>query len=202
MKGIEKPSSNSPTQNIFLPQHIRCMLDYIHNYGSNCKISESMDKLSPELNNENIQNNRSNRRDKENKNSSMDIEDIKAGIVIRDSQQAVVIRSHDEEPFNLQSNRLLRLDEASIKQWARELLIAIHSSHGRCIILGDLHSKNILLGDKGQQLLTYFYQNDRLCSNSYAHKDVNSIALAGQTIIGKAGSDINVSERQIDAQLP
>uniref|UniRef100_A0A1B0GED2 Protein kinase domain-containing protein n=1 Tax=Glossina morsitans morsitans TaxID=37546 RepID=A0A1B0GED2_GLOMM len=224
MKGIEKPSSNSPTQNIFLPQHIRYMvdlvaffqneqkiflllkvaqggrlLDYIHNYESNCKTSESMDKLFPELNNENIRNNRSNRSDKENENSSMDIEDIvknskqllksvahtlkesvdRAG----DSQQAVVvIRSHDEEPLNIQTNRLLRLPEASIKQWARELLIAIHSLHEKGIILGDLHSNNILLGDKGQLLLTYFYQNESLCSNSYVHKGVNSIALGGHFV--------------------
>ncbi|KAL9872191.1 ribosomal protein S6 kinase-like 1 isoform 1-T1 [Glossina fuscipes fuscipes] len=223
MKGIEKPSSNSPTQSIFLPQQIRNMvdlvaffqneqkiflllkvaqggrlLDYIHNYESNCKKSQSMDKLFPELNNENIQNNR---RDEENGNSSMEIEDIvknskqllksvahtlntlkesvdKAG----DSQLAPAIKNHGDEPLDIQNNKLLRLPEASIKQWARELLIAIHSLHEKGIILGDLHSNNILLGDKGQLLLTYFYQNESLCSNSYVHKAVNSVALGGHFV--------------------
>ncbi|XP_055375180.1 ribosomal protein S6 kinase delta-1 [Condylostylus longicornis] len=50
--------------------------------------------------------------------------------------------------------------EVSVKQWARELVVAIDSLHSKGVILGDLHPDNILLGSKGQLLLSYFHQNE------------------------------------------
>uniref|UniRef100_A0A1A9X222 Protein kinase domain-containing protein n=1 Tax=Glossina brevipalpis TaxID=37001 RepID=A0A1A9X222_9MUSC len=227
MKGIEKPSSNSPTQSIFLPQHVRYMVDlvaffqneqkiflllkfaqggrlfdYICNYERNCKKPESMDKLFPELSNDkDIRNNRNNQRDEENSSISMDTEDIvkcskqllkSVDHTLKESvdgagtcQSAPAFESHDDIPL-IQYNKL---PEASIKQWARELLIAIHSLHEKGIILGDLHSDNILLGDKGQILLTYFYQNEGFCSDGYIHKELSPRALSGHFVAPEKSSN-------------
>ncbi|XP_037950261.1 ribosomal protein S6 kinase delta-1 [Teleopsis dalmanni] len=75
-----------------------------------------------------------------------------------------------------------RLPEASIKQWARELAVAIQSLHENGIILSDLHMKNLLLGSKGQLQLSYFYQNEGLEASNNVQKALSMEAIEGHYV--------------------
>lgn len=52
------------------------------------------------------------------------------------------------------------LPTSTVRQYCAELVCAIDDLHSHGIICGDLSLNNILLGDKGQLLLTYFYRNE------------------------------------------
>lgn len=54
----------------------------------------------------------------------------------------------------------VRLPEASIRIWASEIVHAVASLHAMGIICRDLNPNNILLGDHGHVLLSYFSQWD------------------------------------------
>ncbi|XP_055678423.1 ribosomal protein S6 kinase delta-1 [Lutzomyia longipalpis] len=49
------------------------------------------------------------------------------------------------------------IPEGCVRQWARELVIAVDALHRHNVICCDLHPDNLLLGSGGQLLLTYFY---------------------------------------------
>lgn len=76
-----------------------------------------------------------------------------------DSQDKEVSLQNTKDCENtLESTRTqYQIPEGCIKQWARELVIAIDALHAQNIILGDLTIDNVLLGSNGQVLLTYFY---------------------------------------------
>jgi hypothetical protein len=66
--------------------------------------------------------------------------------------------------------------DGSIKQWARELIVAIQSLHSHSIICGDLSMNNLLLGSNGGQLLlTYFYRRDK--NNEEIQESLNKWAI-------------------------
>ncbi|KAL7744310.1 hypothetical protein ACLKA6_001703 [Drosophila palustris] len=193
MKGIEKPASNSPTQSIFLPQRVPYMTqllayfqsdqkiflllkqaeggrlyDYIQSYTPTASKCSDYADLFPE--------------------EQPLTADSDVGDLVRSSQQLLKSVSHTLS--TLQAGALTprhsrlkstpkRLPEACLRQWACELALAIHSLHGKGVILRDLHMENILLGNSGQLMLTYFYQNEGLSSDdNYVHKALSLVALA------------------------
>uniref|UniRef100_A0A336MVP7 CSON008055 protein n=1 Tax=Culicoides sonorensis TaxID=179676 RepID=A0A336MVP7_CULSO len=52
------------------------------------------------------------------------------------------------------------LPSITVRQYCAELVCAIEDLHSHGIVCGDLSLDNILLGDKGQLQLTYFYRNE------------------------------------------
>ncbi|CAH1792119.1 unnamed protein product [Owenia fusiformis] len=50
----------------------------------------------------------------------------------------------------------VKLPEACVRQWAAEIIVAVDHLHSRGIICMDLHPDNILLGERGHVMLTYF----------------------------------------------
>lgn len=64
------------------------------------------------------------------------------------------------------------LPTTTVRQYCAELVCAIDDLHSHGIVCGDLSLDNILLGDKGQLQLTYFYRNEtRLsCPSEKAQK--------------------------------
>ncbi|XP_032294838.1 ribosomal protein S6 kinase-like 1 [Drosophila virilis] len=190
MKGIEKPASNSPTQSIFLPQRVpyMCQLlayfqsdqkiflllkqaeggrlfDYIQSYTPTASKCGDYADLFPA---------------EQPLTTDSDVTDL-----LRNSQQ--LLRSVSHTLSTLQAGTLTprrlktgakRLPEVCLRQWACELAVAVHSLHGKGVILRDLHMENILLGKSGQLMLTYFYQNEGLSSDdNYVHKALSLVAL-------------------------
>lgn len=193
MKGIEKPASNSPTQSIFLPQRVPYMTqllayfqsdqkiflllkqaeggrlyDYIQSYSPrNTKCSNYADLFPVE--------------EQPSLTTESEVSDL-----LRNSQQLLKSVSHTLSTFQAgaltprreKANASRRFPETCLRQWATELAVAIHSLHGKGVILRDLHMENILLGKSGQLMLTYFYQNEGLSSDdNYVHKALSMLAL-------------------------
>lgn len=64
-------------------------------------------------------------------------------------------------PFTLpHASRVRLLPATTVRQYCAELVCAIEDLHSHGIVCGDLSLENILLGDKGQLQLTYFYRNE------------------------------------------
>ncbi|KAH8276253.1 hypothetical protein KR026_008271 [Drosophila bipectinata] len=205
MKGIEKPASHSLTQSIFLPQKVPYMVqllayfqseqkiflllrhaeggrlyDYLQSYTPTGSKSVNYGELFPVETQE----------EQQHLTADSDVSDL-----VRSSQQ--LLRSVSNTLSNLQAGvptpKKLKSDicriwskpipEQCLRQWACELAIAIHNLHGKGVILRDLHMANILLGAKGQLLLTYFYQNEGLSSDdNYVHKALSFDALANHFV--------------------
>ncbi|KAH8295044.1 hypothetical protein KR018_006296 [Drosophila ironensis] len=207
MKGIEKPASHSLTLSIFLPQQVPYMVqllaffqseqkiflllrqaeggrlyDYLQSYtptGSKCvNYTELFPAEEPEVPEEPPL------------TADSDVSDL-----VRSSQQ--LLKSVSNTLSNLQAGvptpkkqkanaariRSKPIPEQCLRQWACELAIAIHSLHGKGVILRDLHMANILLGAKGQLLLSYFYQNEGLSSDdNYVHKALSLEALGNHFV--------------------
>lgn len=53
-----------------------------------------------------------------------------------------------------------RIPEACVRQWAKELIVAVDALHSKKIMLGHLDAHNLLLGKNGQLLLTYYHYRD------------------------------------------
>ncbi|ALC47875.1 CG7156 [Drosophila busckii] len=190
MKGIEKPASNTPTQSIFLPQHVPYMTqllayfqseqkiflllkyaeggrlyDYIQSYEPQVNRSSNYAELFPA---------------EQPLTADSDISDL-----LRNSQQLLKSVTHTLSTFQAgalapkrEPAMVQHLPEACLRQWACALAIAIHSLHGKGVILRDLHMENLLLGSNGQLLLTYFYQHEGLNSDdNYVHKALSLVAL-------------------------
>ncbi|XP_017040091.1 ribosomal protein S6 kinase delta-1 [Drosophila ficusphila] len=212
MKGIEKPASHSLTQSIFLPQQVPYMVqllayfqseqkiflllrqaeggrlyDYLQSYTPTGSKSVNYGELFPS--------------DEEQEQKQKEVEeqpltaDSEVSDLVRSSQQ--LLKSVTNTLSNLQAgvatpkkqkadaNRIRSkpIPEQCLRQWACELAIAIHSLHGKGVILRDLHMANVLLGAKGQLLLTYFYQNEGLSSDdNYVHKALSFEALANHFV--------------------
>ncbi|XP_017034374.1 ribosomal protein S6 kinase-like 1 isoform X1 [Drosophila kikkawai] len=206
MKGIEKPASNSLTQSIFLPQEVPYMVkllayfqsdqkiflllrqaeggrlyDYLQSYTPTSSKCVDYAELFPAEQEER----------QEPLTAESDVSDL-----VRSSQQ--LLKSVSNTLSNLQAGLVTHrkrgayldgvarnkpIPEQCLRQWACELAIAIHSLHGKGVILRDLHMANILLGDKGQLLLTYFYQNEGISSDdNYVHKALSLEALANHFV--------------------
>ncbi|XP_050341382.1 ribosomal protein S6 kinase delta-1 [Bactrocera neohumeralis] len=261
MKGIEKPSSNVPTQTVFLPQHVPFMVDllaffqseqkiflllnhaeggrlydYVRSYtptvasrGSNyfsALFPDDVDSQTSNITNasavvaESFYNDNNGYEEdtrlsstaKANDQLIVPSESEEFRELVRSSHkllQSVSKTLHQIKQLeditqetdkmggtsfrNLecQSSPLMnksiikhsKIPEASLKQWMRELAVAIHSLHGKGVILSDLRMDNLLLGSKGQLLLTYFYQNEGLSdSDNYMHKAYSQTALDGHYV--------------------
>ncbi|KAH8384006.1 hypothetical protein KR009_011695 [Drosophila setifemur] len=210
MKGIEKPASHSLTQSIFLPQQVPYMVqllgyfqseqkiflllrqaeggrlyDYLQSYtptGSKCV---NYGELFP-----------SNKEELEEEDQQLILTtDSDVSDLVRSSQQllksvsntlsnlqagVVTPRKQKRDPAHMRSKPI---PEQCLRQWACELAIAMHSLHAKGVILRDLHMANILLGAKGQLLLTYFYQNEGLSSDdNYVHKALGLEALCNHFV--------------------
>ncbi|XP_037715950.1 ribosomal protein S6 kinase delta-1 [Drosophila subpulchrella] len=210
MKGIEKPASHSLTQSIFLPQQVPYMVqllayfqseqkiflllrqaeggrlyDYLQSYTPTGSKSFNYGELFPSD---------QEKQEKEVEDKPLTA-DSEVSDLVRSSQQ--LLKSVTNTLSNLQAgvvtpkkqkadaNRIRSkpIPEQCLRQWACELAIAIHSLHGKGVILRDLHMANILLGAKGQLLLTYFYQNEGLSSDdNYVHKALSLEALANHFV--------------------
>lgn len=206
MKGIEKPASHSLTQSIFLPQQVPYMVqllayfqseqkiflllrqaeggrlyDYLESYTPTGSKSVNYGELFPA---------EAEQEEQQDLTADSDVSDL-----VRSSQQ--LLRSVSNTLSNLQAgiptpkklvsnaSRIRRkpIPEQCLRQWACELAIAIHSLHGKGVILRDLHMANILLGAKGQLLLTYFYQNEGLSSDdNYVHKALSFEAVTNHFV--------------------
>ncbi|XP_018803758.1 PREDICTED: ribosomal protein S6 kinase delta-1 isoform X2 [Bactrocera latifrons] len=261
MKGIEKPSSNVPTQTVFLPQHIPFMVDllaffqseqkiflllnhaeggrlydYVRSYtptvvsrGSNyfsALFPDDVDSQTSNITNASAvsatsfcSDNNGYEEDTRLCNTAKAIDQV---IVPSESEEfrELVRSSHkllqsvsktlyqikqleditqesdkmggtsfnnlERQSSPLMNKSIIKhsqIPEASLKQWMRELAVAIHSLHGKGVILSDLRMDNLLLGSKGQLLLTYFYQNEGLSdSDNYMHKAYSQTALDGHYV--------------------
>lgn len=69
--------------------------------------------------------------------------------------EEVTEKSHKSSSSVLNTNQ--KIPEACVRQWAKELIVAINCLHERNIILGHLGADNLLLGKSGQLLLTYYH---------------------------------------------
>ncbi|GFO48697.1 ribosomal protein s6 kinase delta-1 [Plakobranchus ocellatus] len=77
-----------------------------------------------------------------------------------------------------------RIPETSIKKWTAQMVVAVSRLHSLGIVCRDLKPSNILLGEKGQVILTYFchlgYGDQELdweaVDNIYAAPEVSSIS--------------------------
>ncbi|TMW48619.1 hypothetical protein DOY81_006284 [Sarcophaga bullata] len=194
MKGIEKPSSNSPTQTVFLPQHIPYMVDLLAFFQSDQKIflllklalgGKLIDHIHSICNDP--KKDSTGLRTKFFENSTNDIVNNSKQLLESVTNTLQVIKDlekSDKSPSKSlhRSPRKIstpqrKLSEAQVKIWAQQLLISIHSLHEKSIILSDLHMDNLLLNENGQLLLTYFYQNEGVSSDSCIHKALNPKAL-------------------------
>ncbi|XP_075145393.1 ribosomal protein S6 kinase delta-1 isoform X2 [Haematobia irritans] len=175
MKGIEKPSSNSATQTVFLPQHVPYMVDLLAFFQSDQKIflllqlalgGKLLDKIhSPPK-------------------SSDELKDQQATITISkpltsnefedlvDSSKQLI-----ESVSNTLKESMCGTSETILKKWSRQLLVVIHALHEKSVMLCDLHMDNLLLDENGQLLLTYFYQNEGVSSDGCIHKALSPKAM-------------------------
>ncbi|KAH8359678.1 hypothetical protein KR093_008227 [Drosophila rubida] len=191
MKGIEKPASNSPTQSIFLPQRVPYMTQLLAYFQSEQKIFLLLKQAEGGRLYDYIQSYQPTASkcgdyahlfpgDEQPLTADSDVSDL-----VRNSQQLLKSVSHTLSSLQAgaltprrQKTTVKRLPEACLRQWACELALAIHSLHGKGVILRDLHMENILLGNAGQLMLTYFYQNEGLSSDdNYVHKALSLLAL-------------------------
>ncbi|XP_068156838.1 ribosomal protein S6 kinase-like 1 [Drosophila tropicalis] len=198
MKGIEKPSSNSLTQSIFLPQQVPYMAQLINYFQSEQKIflllkqaeggrlfdylSSYKPMLGKHLDNYEELFPSEEQAQKLSLTKESNVKDL-----VDSSKQLINSVSHTLRNLNMDTNSLdssgqspkhCPLPDTCLRQWACELAISINGLHGKGIILRDLHMSNILLGSKGQLMLTYFYQNEGLSSDdNYVHKALSLEAL-------------------------
>lgn len=216
LKGLEKPSSNSPTQSIFLPQNVPYMVklkayfqseqkiflllqyasggnlyDYLQTYAPKDKIS-NIESLFPKVEDGNTKDNAENFEVAQKncdfndivRNSQMLLNSVTHTLSISNDIQTTTVSSPLKSPkkFAVLPFKAYRLPELSFKQWASQLAIAIQCLHDKGIILGDLHMKNILLGAKGQLLLSYFYQHEGLNGNNNILKALSREACSGHFV--------------------
>ncbi|XP_065361334.1 ribosomal protein S6 kinase delta-1 [Calliphora vicina] len=201
MKGIEKPSSNSPTQTVFLPQHVPYMvdllaffqsdqkiflllklalggklIDYVHSLNTTTHLTQHFSEMNVSA--VHVSHNTLEVKDLLN-NSKQLIQSVSNTLqVIKDldSPDKVTGKSPRRSPRKIPSFHT-KIPEDQLKMWSQQLLIAMHALHEKSVILSDLHMDNLLLNENGQLLLTYFYQNEGVSSDSCIHKALSPKAL-------------------------
>ncbi|KAL5273810.1 RPS6KC1 family protein [Megaselia abdita] len=182
MKGLEKPSSHSPAQSVFLPQNIPYMVELMAFFQSDEKIFLLLQYANGGNLFDYIQNYiPSDHMDYQHNSIDQIFDDISPNCDDPDNIEDMVLAS---QKLLLSVSKTLKevkqIDELGtrekaqiarqpfpvecIKQWARELLIAIESLHMKGVILRDLCRENILMGTNGELLLSYFYQNEGIHS--------------------------------------
>lgn len=82
------------------------------------------------------------------------------------------------ESHNKSINDNILLPEGIVRQWSAELIIAIRNLHSNGIICGDLNIRNLLLGCRGQLLITYFYKKNYNSLNALSNYAVNNLYVA------------------------
>ncbi|XP_061387637.1 ribosomal protein S6 kinase delta-1 [Musca vetustissima] len=195
MKGIEKPSSNSPTQTVFLPQHVPYMVDLLAFFQSDQKIFLLLKlalggNLIDYVHSQNQSNAIAAAKEKpcdgditssdtvtDPMNSDSNVQDL-----VESSKQLIesvsnTINQSEFVPRLVNGILLYGIPQHLLKKWSQQLLVAIHALHEKSVILCDLHMDNLLLDEDGQLLLTYFYQNEGISSDSFIHKALNPKAL-------------------------
>lgn len=153
MKGIEKPSSNSPTQTVFLPQHVPYMVDLLAFFQSEQKIflllklalgGKLIDHVHSIYNGPK-KNDSTELKTKCFENSTNDIVNNSKQLLESVTNTLQVIKDleiSDKSPRKSphRSPRKIstpqrKLSEAQVKSWAQQLLISIHALHEKSIIL-------------------------------------------------------------------
>ncbi|KAI8129528.1 hypothetical protein FF38_13560 [Lucilia cuprina] len=197
MKGIEKPSSNSPTQTVFLPQHVPYMVDLLAFFQSDQKIFLLLKlalggKLSDYVHSINNSLQATQLLNEMNVSGQCRNKPLEVNDLLTNSKQLLqsvsntlqVVKDLESPPYKSprRSPRKLpsfhsKIPENQIKMWSQQLLVAIHALHEKSVILSDLHMDNLLLNENGQLLLTYFYQNEGVSSDSCIHKALSPKAL-------------------------
>lgn len=61
---------------------------------------------------------------------------------------------------SLLSSRSRCIPEPCVRQWAKELIVAVDALHAKNITMGHLSAHNLLLGKNGQLLITYYHFHD------------------------------------------
>uniref|UniRef100_A0A1I8NW63 PX domain-containing protein n=2 Tax=Stomoxys calcitrans TaxID=35570 RepID=A0A1I8NW63_STOCA len=185
MKGVEKPSSNSPTQTVFLPQHVPYMVDLFAFFQSEQKIFlllqfasggkliehlHSLQKSAVEVKPE---------QGEDRKSCDMQLHSSEDNVkqLIDSSKQLIESVSNTLNETNSQTLYSLRAKQRDLKKWSQQLLVAIHSLHEKSVILCDLHIDNLLLDESDNLRLTYFYQNEGISSDSCIHKALSPKAM-------------------------
>lgn len=76
--------------------------------------------------------------------------------------QTVDMDTKERGPVAKEENICLpcRIPEECVRQFAKELVVAVDALHSRDIILGHLATRNLLLGKGGQLLLTYYHHRN------------------------------------------
>lgn len=182
MKSIEKPSSHSPAQSVFLPQSIPYMVDLMAFFQSDEKIFLLLQYAKGGNLFDYIQNYVSSEVSETRHQSINEIfDDISPDCEDPDNIEDMVLASQKLlRSVSKTLKEVKQIEEVGarkeyhssrkpfpvecIKQWARELLTAIESLHMKGVILRDLHRDNILMGANGELLLSYFYQNEGINS--------------------------------------
>lgn len=178
MKGLEKPSSHSPAQSVFLPQNIPYMVELMAFFQSDEKIFLLLQFAKGGNLFEYIQNYVPSKIESKPQSINNIFEDISPDCDDTENIEDMVLAS--QKLLRSVSKTLKQVKEIEdvrsevkvrkpfpiecIKQWARELLTAIEGLHRKGVILRDLHRDNILLGANGELLITYFYQNEGMNS--------------------------------------
>ncbi|CAD5121337.1 DgyrCDS9860 [Dimorphilus gyrociliatus] len=84
-----------------------------------------------------------------------------------------------------------KLPEGCIRQWAAELVVALSTLHSYGVICKDLRPSNILLGNRGHILLTYFGQWNCVDQpiNNYARQNLYTAPEVGRIYEPNASCD-------------
>lgn len=149
MKGIEKPSSNSPTQTVFLPQHIPYMVDLLAFFQSDQKIflllklalgGKLIDHVNSFYNgskandsSELLANSPLSSTNEIVSNSKQLLESVTNTLqAVKDLE--TLDKSPQRSPHKI-STLQRKLSEGQVKIWAQQLLVSLHALHEKSIIL-------------------------------------------------------------------
>lgn len=87
------------------------------------------------------------------------------------------IEDETKESTETKANANRRIPEDCVRQWAKEMIVAVDALHMQHIILGHIDMHNLLLGKSGQLLLTYYsYWNCAKAISKYSYLEDGHLA--------------------------
>lgn len=145
MKGVEKPSSNSPTQTVFLPHHVPYMVDLVAFFQSDQKIFLLLKlalggKLIDYIHSRAC--NSVNNIGAEEKETAGDIArpSFNVSELVCSSKQLLQSVSNTLQNVEISPRKVsyigaYRVPESLLKKWSQQLLVAVHALHEKSVIL-------------------------------------------------------------------